>query len=143
MEIKGSYTFDAPVEAVWDILIDPSAVARCMPGCEKLEALGDDRYRFTISAGVAAIKGRFQGTIALTDKVPQVSYQLLVDGSGTPGFIKGKASILLIPQDNKTLVTVQGDIEVGGLIARVGQRLLGTAAKTMMDRFFGCLQKSV
>ena len=141
MEIKGSYTFNAPIARVWDLLIDPNAVARCMPGCEKLEPLGDDRYQVTMSIGIAAIQGRYQGTIAIADKEPTGSYRLLVDGSGGPGFVKGEGTVTLTEQGDKTQVEVKGDLQVGGVIARVGQRVLGMASKMMVDRFFNCMRE--
>ena len=141
MEITGSYTFNAPIPRVWDLLTDPNAVAQCMPGCEKLEPLGDDRYQVAMSVGIAAIKGRYQGTIAIVDKEPTGSYRLLVDGSGGPGFVRGEGAVTLTAQGDKTKVEVQGDLQVGGVIARVGQRVVGMASKMMMDRFFNCMSE--
>ena len=90
VEIARSYTFNATASKVWDLLIDPDVVAQCLPGCEKLEPLGEDRYEATPTIGVAGISGMYQGTISIADKRPPSSYRLLIDGSGKPGFIKGE-----------------------------------------------------
>ena len=92
---------------------------------------------------VAAIAGSFKGTVALEDKAPPNSYTLLVDGSGRQGFIKGRARVTLEAGDDRTRVQIAATAEVGGMIARVGQRLLEGVARTMMDRFYGCLAKQV
>ncbi len=141
MEIARSYTFDATASKVWDLLIDPDVVAQCLPGCEKLKPLGEDRYEATLTIELAGISGTYQGTISIADKRPPSSYRLLIDGSGTPGFVKGEGVIVLTEEGDKTHVDVKGGVQVGGLVARVGQRLLGSVSKMMMDRFFNCLQQ--
>jgi uncharacterized protein len=141
MEVIATYTFNAPPDAVWALLTDPQIIAGCLPGCEKLEPLGDDRYRADLSVAVAAVSGQYSGTVAMLDKQPPKSYRLQVEGSGKAGFIKGGASIELVPDGATTIVNVKGDAQVGGLMARVGQRLLGSVNKMMMDRFFACLME--
>lgn len=140
MDLQGTYSFDASASKVWDRLIDPEVVGACLPGCDGLEPLGDDKFRVKLTMTVAAISGSYEGTIAIMDKQPPRSYRLLIEGNGRSGFVKGEASLELAEENGKTLVTVRGTAEVGGLIARVGQRLLGSVSKMMMDRFFQCLQ---
>ena len=142
MDLHGTYSFNEPVAAVWARLIDPKVVAACLPGCERLEPIGEDKYRAKMNMTVAAITGNYEGTVAIVDKQPPRQYRLLIDGQGRTGFVKGEASLELNEEDGKTTVTVNGTAEVGGLIARVGQRLLGSVSKMMMDRFFVCCQAS-
>ena len=141
MEVKSSQSFDAPIDRVWELLIDPDSVARCVPGCEKLEPLGEDRYQATISVRVGLIGGTYQGTVAITEKRPPNSYKLLVEGTGRPGFVKGEGAFFLTSQGAVTLVELSGEVQIGGTIARIGQRLLGGASKMMVDRFFDCLKE--
>ena len=144
MEVSGSFRFGAPPEAVWRLLTDPEVVASCLPGCDRLEPIGpvgDARYRAELTLAVAAVSGHYTATIALVDQQPPRSYRMVVDGSGKAGFVKGEATVELARDGEATVVTVTGQGQVGGLIARVGQRLLGTVSKMMMDRFFGCLQQ--
>ena len=143
MDITGTYTFNAAPERVWQLLMDPDVIASCIPGCDKFEPAGDDRYRARLTVALAAITGSYDGTIALADKVPHSSYRLLADGQGKPGFVKGDSAITLRPEGTTTIVDVKGNIQTGGPIARLGQRLVGGVAKMMMDRFFGCLQSKV
>lgn len=144
MQLTGTYAFNAPIARVWTLLNDPDVIASCLPGCEKLEPLGDDRYRANLSMAIAAISGQYSGTVALLDKQPPRSYRLVVDGSGKAGFVKGEATITLTESTTAagaTTVTVQGEGQVGGLMARVGQRLLGSVSQMMLDRFFGALRE--
>ena len=140
MEITGSYTFEAAPERVWNLMMDPSAIAACIPGCEALEPDGADRYRAKITVGLAAITGTYDGIVVITEKVEPSSYRLEVEGQGKPGFVKGSAAITLRPEGAGTIVDVSGTAQAGGAIARLGQRLIGAAAKMMQDRFFECMR---
>jgi carbon monoxide dehydrogenase subunit G len=143
MDLTASYAFASSAARVWALLIDPEVVASCLPGCERLEPLGDDRYRAELTLAVAAVSGQYTGTVAILDKRPPHSYRLVVEGTGKAGFAKGEATVELREDGETTTVSVTGQSQVGGLIARVGQRLLGAASKMMMDRFFACLQQKV
>lgn len=140
MDVNGSYHFAAPAAAVWELLNDPDVLASCLPGCERLDPLGDDRYRAELAVSVAAISGHYTATVAILDKTPPGSYRLVVEGTGKAGFMKGEAVVHLVEADGATTVNVTGRGEVGGLMARVGQRLLGSVSRMMMDRFFAALQ---
>src|SRR6059036_1076723 len=108
MDLSASYTFAAPPAAVWTLLNDPSVVASCLPGCDRLEPMGDDRYRADLTLAVAAVSGRYSATLAIVDKRPPHSYRLVVEGTGTPGFVKGEATVELVEQSNSTIVNVKG-----------------------------------
>ena len=140
MEISGSYMFDAPPDRVWALLMDPAVLSSCIPGCERFEPDGDDRYNVTMTVGLAAITGTYNGTVVLTDMIPMTSYSLVVEGQGRPGFVKGSSAIALRADGEATAVDVSATVQAGGPIARVGQRLIGSVAKMMMDRFFACLK---
>jgi carbon monoxide dehydrogenase subunit G len=140
MDITGSYTFNAPPDRVWNLLMDPAVIAGCIPGCNALEPTGPDQYRASLTVALAAITGNYEGTVQITDKVPSESYRLTVQGQGKPGFVKGNAAIALRAEGDTTVLDVKGTVETGGPIARLGQRLIGNVSKMMQDRFFGCLQ---
>jgi len=140
MEISGSYVFNAPPDRVWNLLMDPAVLSSCIPGCDRFEPDGEDRYNVTLTIGLAAITGTYSGTVVLVDKIPRASYRLVVEGQGRPGFVKGSSAITLRVEGATTAVDVTGSVQTGGPIARVGQRLIGGVAKMMLDRFFVCLQ---
>ena len=144
MNLSSTYTFKAPRQVVWDLLIDPTVVAECLPGCESLEPSGEDSYTAVLMVGIASITGRYNARVTLADKAEPESYRLVVDAKGRPGFVRGEARVELTDgTDGQTVVSVDGRGQIGGVIARVGQRLVGTVGKTMMDRFFDCLSKKV
>lgn len=143
MDITGTYTFNAPPDRVWALLMNPSVISSCIPGCDRFEPDGTDRYKVTLTIALAAITGSYEGTVVLADKVEPSSYRLIVEGQGRPGFVKGNSAIALKGRDAATDVEVSGIVQVGGPIARVGQRLIGGVAKMMMDRFFACLSSKL
>jgi carbon monoxide dehydrogenase subunit G len=143
MEISGSYPFNARPDRVWDLLMDPAIISSCIPGCDRFEPDGEDRYRARLTVGLAAITGTYDGTVVIAEKVPQASYRLTVEGQGKPGFVKGAAAIALRLDGTTTIVEVSGTVQAGGPIARVGQRLIRSVSKMMLDRFFACLQSKI
>jgi carbon monoxide dehydrogenase subunit G len=126
-------------------MLDPAEIASCIPGCDRLEPDGVDRYKVAMTIGMAAITGSYEGTVTISDKVEGQAYRLSVEGQGRPGFVKGQVLITLREVVTEsggahTIVDVAGTAQTGGTIARLGQRLVGSAAKMMQDRFFACMQ---
>jgi len=136
MKIEGSADIPAPREKVWEAFLDPNILAQALPGCEKLEAIGPNEYKATMKVGVAAIKGTFEGKVKLSDLEPPNRYRMAVEGSGGPGFVRGEAGMQMSDVDGGTKVSYDADVQVGGLIASVGQRMLGGVTKMMLDQFF-------
>src|SRR5688572_18988859 len=95
MDIAGSYTFPASPDKVWTLLMDPNVIAACVPGCDKFEPDGEDRYKVSLTVALAAITGSYVGTVTLAEKVEPQSYTLLAEGQGKPGFVKGTSKISL------------------------------------------------
>ena len=150
MELSADYRFDQPPAAVWDALMDPAVLAGCIPGCRSIEPDGPNRYRAAVSVRVGPVSGQYTATVALSELNPPHSYTMAIDGSGNLGFASGVARITLTPSSDGgasdgdgTIVHVEADSQVGGAVARVGQRMMGSVAKGMLDRFFNCLAQSV
>lgn len=140
MKIEGNYPFVGPSKQVWDLLTDPQALQHCTPGCKQLQPVGNDEYEATLEIGVGPVKGTYRGKIRMTDKEEPRRYRLLVEGSAPVGFVKGEGVLTLEERQGETAVTVSGNVQVGGLIAGVGQRLIEGVAKQLMGQFFKCLQ---
>lgn len=136
MKMEGYYDFKAPRAKVWEALLDPALLTKAMPGCEKLEAVGEGEYKATMKIGIAAVKGTFEGKVKLSNLEPPTRYTMAVEGSGGPGFIRGTAALELSDVEGGTRVSYNADVQVGGLIAGVGQRLMGGVSKMMLDQFF-------
>ena len=136
MKIEGTQELRAPRDRVYAAMIDPAVLARTIPGCEKLELTGDNTYSVTLRAGVGSIKGLFIGNVRLQEIHPPEHYKIVVDGKGQPGFLKGSGVIDLAERDGVTEIRYSGEVQVGGTIAGVGQRMIEGAAKMMASQFF-------
>ena len=143
MQISGSYRFNAPATKVWDALFDPKIIAGCIPGCDGFDSTGDQQYQTAVNVNVGPINGRYTAKLAFLDQQPHRSFTLSIDVSGPAGSARGKPSVNLSEQAGQTTVQVQGDAQIGGLAAMMGAALLGNAAQSLLDRFFGCLRESV
>lgn len=143
MKIEGSSDIPAPRQKVWAALLDPVQLATAMVGCEKLEAAGEGEYRATLKVGVGAVKGIFEGKVRLSDLEPPTRYRMAVEGSGGPGFVRGEAALELADIEGGTRVSYSADVQVGGLIASVGQRMLGGVSKMMLDQFFSRMSEQL
>lgn len=140
MKIEGSHRIKASRERVFQALTDPAVLQKCIPGCEELQKIGDNQYTAKLSTGVGSIKSVFTATITLDELMPPSHYKLIIEGKGQPGFVKGSGGFDLAEQDSGTEVKYSGEVNVGGLIASVGQRMLEGAAKMMASKFFSALE---
>ena len=137
MKIEGANEIPAPQDKVWTAFQDPATLAKAIPGCEGLEEIGPGEYKAVMKVGVAAIKGTFEGKVKLMDLEPPNRYRMSMEGKGGPGFVKGEATMSLSSVDpGTTRVSYDADVQVGGLIASVGQRMLGGVSKMMLEQFF-------
>ena len=143
MKISGSYTVPAPRERTYQLLQDPAVLAKCMPGTDHLDKVGDDEYEMKMKMAIASIGGLFAGKVRLADRNPPQSFKLIVDGSGKIGFVKGEGVLTLESSGETTDVKYEGEVQVGGTIASVGQRLLDTTAKLIIKKFFEKLSEAV
>jgi uncharacterized protein len=142
MRIAGNATLHAPVEAVYAALQDPQVLVRTIPGCERLEQLGEDAYAMTVTAGVASIRGTYAGDVRLTDHRAPHGFVLRASGSGAPGTVSADVTVDLTPGDNGTTVlSYDADAVVGGMIGGVGQRLLSSVAKRTAGEFFDAVDE--
>jgi len=137
MKFTGENVLDAPVEQAWNALLDPAVLVRTIPGCEKLEATGENAYAMTVTAGVASIKGTYAGSCVLTDLVEHESLVMKLDGAGAPGTIGATVNVRFVPGGDSTTVAYDADAVVGGMIGGVGQRMLTSVSRRMAGEFFG------
>ena len=138
MKIIGNAQFAADPAEVYRALNDPAVLVRCIPGCQRLEALGDDAFTMTVAAGVGSIKGVYDGQVRLTDQDEPRSFRMHAEGAGAAGTIGADVKVTLGEGDNGgTSVTYDADAVVGGMIGGVGQRMLVGVSKRMAAEFFG------
>jgi carbon monoxide dehydrogenase subunit G len=133
MIVEGSHTFPGPREVVWKMLLDPDVLAKTMPGASTITRVADDRYEGKMKVGVGPITAaEFEVTITLSDPVPPERYRMTIEGRGRFGFTRGNAAVTLATDGAGTAMHYQADLQIGGKIAAVGQRLLDTVSKMML-----------
>ena len=143
MQIQGSHTFQAPRQIVWQALLDPTILASALPGGEALEKIGENEYKAAMKVRVGPVQGKFDGGIELTDINEPESYRMKVNGQGTPGFVNGEGDVRLEEADGATIMHYSGDVQVGGKIAGVGQRLIDSTAKSMIRQGLTALDAQI
>ena len=143
MKIEGTQELHAQRDRVYSALTDPEVLRRCIPGCESLEKTAEDTYSATLKAGVGSIKGTFKGEVRLEDMRPPEHYRIVVEGKGAIGFAKGSADFDLEEKNGVMVIKYSGELQIGGTIAGVGQRMIQGAAKMMASRFFVALEAQV
>jgi len=136
VNLSGVVTLPGAPAQVWALLTDPQRLARLLPGCERLDPDGPDRYKAVVKFGVAAISGKYAGSLEFLQLNPPHSLTLQFDGRGLPGFVHGQARIELLRKGPGTELCYSGEAQIGGIIATVGQRLLEAAARKIVQQFF-------
>jgi carbon monoxide dehydrogenase subunit G len=136
VKIAGTTRLAIPPERAYEMMQDPEVLARAMPGCESLEKIGPDEYRMKMKMAMASLSGAFEGKVRITDQSPPTSFKLIVEGTGKIGFMKGEGLLKLSAAENGADVAYEGDVQVGGTMAAVGQRLIDATAKMLIKKFF-------
>lgn len=137
MEMQGQRALAVSQQQAWDALNDPEVLKACIPGCDKMEAGGDNQFALGVSVKIGPVSAKFAGKITLSDVQPPQSYTLTFDGQGgAAGFGKGVSQVRLTPQDSGCELSYTVKAQVGGKIAQMGQRLIDGVAKNMAEEFF-------
>jgi len=143
LKLEGTFRFNAGQDQVWSALNDAEVLSRATPGCKEFTVAGEDRYNAVLEMGVAGIKGKYKGQVAITDRQAPTHYRLIIEGQGAPGFVKATMDFDLVAvSPSETDLNYSGDAQVGGLVAGVGQRILGGVAKMTLDQFFKTINQA-
>lgn len=144
MKLSGEATLHASVRDVYAALNDPAVLVRTIPGCRRLEQVGEDAYKATVLAGVASIKGTFDGDVRLSDQDAPHSFTLHASGAGAPGTVTAVAKVALTPSDGGgTVLRYDADATIGGVIGGVGQRMLTGVARKTAEEFFAAVDREL
>ena len=147
MKLEGEHSFPVSREHLWLALLDPSLLARVLPGCEPLVPIGTDpehpSWKAGLTVAIGPVKGRFAGTLQLSDLVAPTSYHLKLDGSGAPGFLRGEGGVELIEAGGGTILRYAIDAQVGGKIASLGQRLVESSGRAISKQGLEGLEREL
>ena len=134
MKVAGSYTFEAPQETVWEALQNPGVLTSVLPGCERLDEVAENTHEGELNIKVGPVQGKFKGRVEMCDLEPTSRFRLEIDGRGNSGFVRATARVELESAGESTIMHYDSDAQVGGRIASVGQRLLDSSAKAIIQQ---------
>ncbi len=144
MKLQGEYVFNGPREEVWALVRDPEVLANVLPGTQSMNKISDSEYEGKMHVRIGPVGGVFSGRVLVSNEVPPESYTLTVEGKGAPGFGRGAGDVQLIAQDDgATLMKYEGELQVGGKLAGVGQRMIETVSKSMIRQGLESLNKAL
>lgn len=143
MQVEGVVQFGAPPERVFSVLRDREALAQAIPGCESLEEEGPGAYKASLKLGIAAVKGSYTADVRIEDEQVPSHYRLKIAGQGGPGFVNLQGDVDLAQQGEGTAVSYKFEVQVGGMVAAVGQRMLGGVGRMLAGDFFKAMQRAL
>jgi carbon monoxide dehydrogenase subunit G len=144
LEITGEFRLKGTRQEAWDVLNDPKRLERAIPGTDRLILETPDHYRAEMSVGMGIIRGRFKGSVVVEDKVEPESYRMTIEGKGGAGWMKGSGDLKMTESgESETMVRVVGEATVGGMLGRVGQKMVGNVANSLMKQFFENIDKEI
>ena len=130
VKLAGTHSFDAPKNDVFEALLDPDVLSRILPGCRRLERTSENEFSGEISIRVGPVQGSFNGKVTLDEIDPPNGYRMEIAGQGRPGYVKGVGTLRL-EGDGPTTLHYDGDAQLSGRIASVGQRLVDSTARSL------------
>jgi carbon monoxide dehydrogenase subunit G len=144
MKLEGQYVFNGPRQEVWDLVRDPEILATALPGAQHLERISDNEYEGTMKVRIGPMGGTFEGRVVVADEKPPESYILNVEGKGGPGWAKGSGQVFLAQEaEGQTLMKYQGEVQIGGRLANVGQRLIDSVSKSLIRQGLDVLNQAL
>jgi carbon monoxide dehydrogenase subunit G len=142
MKVEGEHLFKGTPQQVWDLFRDTEVMAAALPGTEKMEYLGDNKYKAAMNVRVGPVVGEFSGELIISNENHPHSYTMAVQGRGKPGFLNGTGDITLEDRGEAgTLMAYEGEVQIGGKLAAVGQRLIDTVSKSIISQAFDTLDQ--
>jgi len=144
MNISGTQNLEAPPDIVWSKVIDPAVLERVIPGLDMLTSIGPDEYEADSNIKMGPVKGNFKGHLKIVDQVPPKSCKVVLAQNSKIGNVTAEISMELQPtEDNKTIITYNGESKLSGTLARMGQRIVGGVVKTLSKQFFEGLENEL
>jgi len=140
MKLSGAYRFNIPREQLWEALFDPTVVGECVPGLKSFTQQTADRYDVELGLRVGIVSGTYKGTVEVVERNAPASCRVAIQGTGVRTNLKGEGSVALSEENGGTTLNFEGDVQVTGTLARVGQRFMSSVAQTQFDQFFKCLR---
>lgn len=144
MQISGSNHLSTDPATAWEAFHDEGFLLATLPGAQSMQEVEPGNFKMTVSAGVAAIKGTYEGSAVFSQEVPHESFVMSLSGAGGPGTVNADVTVQMAPSaDGGTDLTWSADAVVGGPVGGVGQRMLSGVAKRLAGQFFSNIDKEI
>jgi len=138
MLIEEKFVVKAAPQQVWDFVLDPEKLSSCVPGCEKMELIGENTYLSVVKAKVGSVSVRFSFTTTLTEVEPL--RHLNMSGSGedlNKAGVFSQETVVDLKEISagETEVSYRSDLNIGGKLATFGDRVMRAKAKEVGEEF--------
>ena len=144
MQLTGKHTVNAAPSKVWDMLMDTDTLARIVPGISRLEKTGENTYKSILDIKLGPVSGSFNGNLQMDEIAAPDGFTLKVQQNSKIGNANAAIKIgLMNVEEKKTEVSFDGDVKLSGLLASMGQRVIGSVANTLSKQFFSNLEKEL
>ena len=143
LKFEGTYQIRAPREKVWDFVIDPNKIGKCLPDLKSLEVAPDNSFTAIARVGVGFMKGDFKFQLAIVEQTPPSHARLKGVGTGVGSSVNMDTSMDLLEAEGSTKLTYKADVQIGGTLASVGQRVIGSTAEKTIADVFACVKKTL
>jgi carbon monoxide dehydrogenase subunit G len=143
MNFEGAFEVKAPRDKVWDFVIDPNKIGKCLPDVKSLQVEAGNKFTAVARMGIGFMKGDFKFQLEIVEQTPPSHARLKGSGSGVGSSMNMDTSIDLADSGSGTKLTYRADVQIGGTLASVGQRVIGgTVEKTISD-VFACVKRQL
>jgi len=146
MRIDNQFTVQAPVERVWDYMLDVEKVAPCMPGAELTEVVDDHTWKGKTNIKVGPVALSFAGTVVMQER-DDVGHRVVLNAQGMEQRGKGAASALVVsrlePVEGGTKVALEADLTISGAVAQYGRGMISDISQRLTNEFARCLEASI
>lgn len=143
MKVSGTRVFEAPAQDVWDVLNDPEELAGLLPGVESFEVEDDTHWnaKVKVPLGLGGLKLKFK--FEKLEERPIEHARLAAKGTGVGAIVSMDTQFNLTPDDQKTSMSWEADVNVLGQVGSMGQRVLQPIVNQQVDNVLGALDQRV
>src|SRR5664279_2719919 len=144
MELTGKHMVNAASSKIWSMLMDTDMLSKIVPGISRLEKTGDTTFKSILEIKLGPVNSSFTGNLQMEEITEQEGFILKVTQNSKIGNASGNIKINLLPvDDDQTEIAFNGDVKLSGLLAGMGQRVMGGVANTLTKQFFSNLEKEL
>jgi carbon monoxide dehydrogenase subunit G len=144
MQLAGKHLLHAAPAKVWATLMNKDTLVHIVPGVSRLEQTGDHTFKSILDIKLGPVNGSFTGNLQLDDLQEPNAFTLKAQQNSKIGNANAAIAINLTPVgDNDTEIAFDGDVKLSGMLASLGNRVMGGVSNTLTRQFFSNLEKEL